>query len=57
MLALGDTRYYLPLVKESEYRARSASFYIKPSYKMYVDIDGHDNCRVYLEKGEHDHLY
>ena len=55
MLAPGDTRYYLPLVKESEDRARSASFYIKPGYKMYVGIDGHDNCTVYLEKGEHDH--
>ena len=55
MLAPGDTRYYLPLVKESEYKARSASFYIKPGYKMYVSIDGQDNCTVYLEKGEYDH--
>ena len=55
MLAPGDTQYYLPLVKVSEYRARSASFYIKPGYKMYVNIDSHDNCTVYLEKGEHDH--
>ncbi len=55
MLAPGDTQYYLPLVKESEYRARSASFYIKPGYKMYVRIDVYDNCIVYLEKGEHDH--
>ncbi len=54
MLAPADTRYYLPLVKESEYKARSASFYIKPGYKMYVSIDGGD-CMVYLEKGEHDH--
>ncbi len=22
---------------------------------MYVDIDNADNCRLYLEKGEHDH--
>ncbi len=55
MLAPGDTRYYLPLVKESELKARSASFYIKPGYKMYVDIEDDDACRVYLEKGEHDH--
>ncbi len=55
MLAPGDTRYYLPLVKESQYRARSASFYIKPGYKMYMYINGRDTCRVYLEKGEHDH--
>ena len=55
MLAPGDTRYYLPLVKQSEHKARSASFYIKPGYKMYVGIDSHDNCTVYLEKGEHDH--
>ncbi len=50
-----DTRYYLPLVKESQYRARSASFYIKPGYKMYVNINSHDDCTAYLEKGEHDH--
>ncbi len=50
-----DTRYYLPIVKVSEIRARSASFYIKPGYKMYVDIDNADNCRLYLVKGEHDH--
>ncbi len=55
MLAPGDTRYYLPLVKQSRYNARSASFYIKPGYKMYVDLDSHDNCNVYLEQGEHDH--
>ncbi len=55
MLAPGDTRYYLPLVKESEYKARSASFYIKPGYKMYVRIVGYDYCTIYLEKGEHDH--
>ena len=55
MLAPGDTRYYLPLVKESEDRVRSASFYIKPGYKMYVSIGSHDNCTVFLEKGEHDH--
>ena len=55
MLAPGDTRYYLPLVKESEYKARSASFYIKPGYKMYIDIDRDDRCKVYLEKGEHNH--
>ena len=55
MLAPGDTQYYLPLVKESEDRARSTSFYIKPDYKMYVSIDSHDNCTVFLEKGEHDH--
>ena len=55
MLAPGDTRYYLPLVKESEYTARSASIYIKPGYKMYVNINGHDNCTIFLEKGEHDH--
>ncbi|XP_064390044.1 TNF receptor-associated factor 5-like [Halichondria panicea] len=56
MLAPGDTRYYLLLVKESEYRARSASFYIKPGYKMYVSIDNADNCVAYLEKGEHDNI-
>ncbi len=55
ILAPGNTRYYLPLVKESEFRARSASFYIKPGYKMYVSTNVYDNCRVYLEKGEHDH--
>ena len=55
MLAPGDTRYYLPLVKESEDRARSASFYIKPGYKMYLDIDGQDNSTVYLKNSEHDH--
>ncbi len=55
MLAPGDTRYYLPLVKQSQYIAQSASFYIKPGYKMYVDIDEYDTWRVYLEKGEHDH--
>ncbi len=22
---------------------------------MYVDLDSHDNCTIYLEKGEHDH--
>ncbi len=55
MLAPGDTRYYLPLVKESADISRSASFYIKPGYKMYVDIDGINRCKVYLEKGEHDH--
>ncbi len=49
-----DTRYYLPLVKESHYEARSASFYIKPGYKMYVSIDGFNTCMVHLEKGEHD---
>ncbi len=54
MLAPGDTRYYLPLVKQSKYNTRSASFYIKPGYKLYVDID-YDNCTVYSEKGEHDH--
>ncbi len=36
MLAPGDTQYYLPLVKQSHYEVRSASFYIKPGYKMYV---------------------
>ena len=55
MLAPGDTQYYLPLVKESQYKARSASFYIKPGYKMYIDIDRDGRCKVYLEKGEHDH--
>ena len=55
MLAPDHKPYYLPLVKESEYRARSASFYIKPGYKMYVSIDSHDNCNVYLEQGEHDY--
>ncbi len=55
MLAPGDTRYYLPLVKESENTARSASFYIKPGYKMYMGIDSGNDCTVYLEKGEHDH--
>ncbi len=55
MLAPGDTRYYLPLVKQSEDKARSASFYIKPGYLMYVSINPVDICRVYLEKGEHDH--
>ena len=55
MLAPDHKPYYLPLVKESEYRARSASFYIKSGYKMYVGNDGHDNCTVYLEQGEHDH--
>ncbi len=55
MLAPGDTRYYLPLVKVSECNARSASFYIKSGYKMYVSIYNGDNCRVFLEKGEHDH--
>ena len=54
MLAPGDTRKILLLVKESEYNARSASFYIKPGYKMYVDITNADYCSVYLEKGEHD---
>ncbi len=54
MLAPGDTRYY-PLVKESQYKVRSASFYIKPGYKMYVSIVGYDYCIVYLEKDEHDH--
>ncbi|XP_064390011.1 TNF receptor-associated factor 2-like [Halichondria panicea] len=54
MLAPGDTRY-LPLVQESWCRARSASFYIEPGYKLCVDIDCGDNCTVYLEKGEHDH--
>ncbi len=33
MLAPGDTRYYLPLVKVTWCKARSASFYIKPGYK------------------------
>ncbi len=56
MLAPGDTRYYLSLVEVSQHRARSASFYIKPGYKMYVSIDSHDNCTIYLEKGEHDHI-
>ncbi len=55
MLAPGDTRYYLPLVQESEYRARSASFYIKPGYKMHVVFGRHDHCAVLLEEGEHDH--
>ncbi len=54
MLAPG-TRYYLPLVKESENIARSASFYIKPGYKMYVVISDSDNFWVFLLKGEHDH--
>ena len=54
MLAPGDTQYYLPLVKGSHF-ARSASIYIKPGYKMHVEINGHDNCKVFLEKGEHDH--
>ncbi len=54
MLAPGDTRYYLPLVQEPDI-SRSASFYIKPGYKMYVSIDGFNRCRAYLEKGEHDH--
>ncbi len=55
MLAPGDTRYYLPLIKQSQYTARSASFYIKPGYKMYIHIDKGDDCKVFLEKGEHDH--
>ncbi len=55
MLAPGDIRYFLPLVKVTWCKARSASFYIEPGYKMYVDIDNADNCRLYLEKGEHDH--
>ncbi len=55
MLAPGDTRYYLPLVSVSWYIAQSASFYIKPGYKMYVSIDEYDSFQVYLEKGEHDH--
>ncbi len=54
MLAPGDTRYYLPLVKQSEDNARSASFYIKPGYKMYVSITG-GLLHIFLEKGEHDH--
>ncbi len=56
ILAPGDTRYYLPLVKvQSMCSTRSASFYIKPGYKMYVNIDRYDECVVYLEKGEYDH--
>ncbi len=56
MLEPSHTRYYLTIVRQMQYgTARSASFYIKPGYKMYVNIDGHDNCTVYLEKGEHDH--
>ena len=55
MLAPGDTRYYLPLVKQSEDKARSASFYIKPGYKMFVYIDSGNDRTVYLEKGEYDH--
>ncbi len=54
MLAPG-TRYYLPLVKESEDIARSVSFYIKPGYKIYVVISNSDNFWIFLLKGEHDH--
>ncbi len=55
MLAPGDTRYYLPLVKQSWCTVQSTSFYIKPGYKMHVKIANTDNCSVYFEKGEHDH--
>ena len=54
MLAPGDTRYYLPLVKESQYFARSVSFYIKPGYKMHAHYNLM-NLNTRLEKGEHDH--
>ena len=54
MLAPGDTRYELPLVKVAQNIARSASFYITPGYKMYVTCNaGH--YMVYLEKGKYDH--
>ncbi len=55
MLAPGDTQYYLPLFKESENKARSASFYIKPGYKMYVNMFANEHFWIYLEKGEHDY--
>ena len=55
MLTPGDTRHYLPLVKVPGNKPRSASFYIKPGYKMFVEFDAADKCRVFLEKGEHDH--
>ncbi len=58
MLAPGDTRYYLPLFKESEEVpeiARSALFYIKPGYKMYVQSINTTKCWIYLEKSEHDY--
>ncbi len=46
----GDTRYYLPLVKESESTARSASFYIKPGYKMYVSMFANEHFWVYTQR-------